>query len=391
MITLINLTFVEKFGLKHLVYFSLFICLLGCQKKQENPPLNQGEFSDFEAKYAKGFSIEVHENFSIISVKNPWPNSQLDFRYLVRYDTVTQIPKTKFDAVIKHPVKSLIVTSTTHIPSLESLGVLDVLVGFPNTNYISTAAARKRINAGEIVDIGQNEQLNTEVVLNLKPDAIVGFSINGTNKAYDLFEKSNIPVIYNGDWVESTPLGKAEWIKFFGALLNKNKLADQKFKAIETAYLDTKKIALQAQNKPTVISGSLYKDKWYLPNGKSWQAQFITDANADYLYKNTSGNASLALSFESVLNKANQADFWLSPGNYTSYKTMKADNSHYQKFKAFKQKHIYSIAQKTGETGGVLFYELAPNRPDLVLKDLVKIFHPTLLKDYQPHFFSPLE
>ncbi|MGB2088061.1 MAG: ABC transporter substrate-binding protein, partial [Psychroflexus salarius] len=194
-----------------------------------------------------------------------------------------------------------------------------------------------------------------------------------------------------GDWVESTPLGKAEWIKFFGALFNKNKLAQQQFEAIENAYHKTKQLAKTAKNKPKVISGSLYNDKWYLPNGTSWQAQFIKDANANYMYKNTSGSGSLALAFESVLNKASEADIWISPGSYTSYETMLNDQPHYKKFKAFSTKKVYSVAQQKGETGGVLFYELAPNRPDLVLKDLVKVFHPELLPHHNFHFFSPLQ
>ncbi len=375
-------------------YFFYILCIafvFGCQNSPEGKTKIEADQLDYSVKHAQGFSIEVYKDFAIIEVEKPWPNSKQNYRYLVQYTSTHEQIKGNFDAVISVPISSYILSSTTHIPSAESLGILDNLVGFPNTDYISSKSARKRIKDGKITDVGQNQQLNTELILNLNPDVFVGFSVDGANKAYSVFEKAGIPIVYNGDWVESTPLGKAEWIKFFGALFNKNKLAQQQFEAIENAYHKTKQLAKTAKNKPKVISGSLYNDKWYLPNGTSWQAQFIKDANANYMYKNTSGSGSLALAFESVLNKASEADIWISPGSYTSYETMLNDQPHYKKFKAFSTKKVYSVAQQKGETGGVLFYELAPNRPDLVLKDLVKVFHPELLPHHNFHFFSPLQ
>lgn len=372
----------------------LLLALLGCQtttttSNQESIPAKKA--LDFKVTEAQGFQIEVTKSYAIIKVNKPWPGSENTYNYLIKYDTITKNPNQKFDAIVQHPIQKHVLSSTTHIPSVERLGELKSWIGFPNTDYISSPNARDLIDQGLITDIGQNQQLNTELVLNLNPDVFVGFTVKGANKAYKLFEKSNIPVIYNGDWVESTPLGKAEWIKFFGALFNKNKEAQTAYNRIKKSYLATKKIAATAKNKPSVISGSLYQDKWYLPNGQSWQAQFLQDANANYLYSHTTGNGSIALSFESVLNKAAKAKYWISPGSYTSYKRMLEDQPHYAEFTAFKHQKVYSVADKTGETGGVIFYELAPNRPDLVLKDLVKIFHPFMMQDHKLHFFSPLK
>lgn len=299
--------------------------------------------------------------------------------------------KNKYDAIVAVPVQRIVVTSTTHIPALEALEVDDKLVGFPDTKYISSEATRKRIDAGQVKELGNNEAINTEMVLELNPEVVVGFGVDGQNKGYATLQRANIPVVYNGDWAEETPLGKAEWIKFFAPFFNKEALADSIFKGIERSYLEAKELAKTAKEKPTVLSGALYKDVWYLPGGNSWAAEFFSDAHADYLWKDTPETGSLSLSLESVLEKGKSAEFWISPAQYTSYKAMEAANRHYLEFDAYKNRNSYSFAGNTGETGGLLYYELAPQRPDLVLKDLIHIFHPELSPDHELFFFKPLD
>ncbi|MGI9546565.1 MAG: ABC transporter substrate-binding protein, partial [Flavobacteriaceae bacterium] len=150
-------------------------------------------------------------------------------------------------------------------------------------------------------------------------------------------------------------------------------------------------LAQSSRQMPTVLSGALYKDVWYLPAGESWAAKFIEDANADYLWKDTEGTGSLNMSLESVLNKGDRADYWISPSQFTSYREMLEANMHYQNFKPFKEKKVFTFAATRGSTGGLLYYELAPSRPDIVLSDLIYIFHPDLIPDYEPYFFKPLE
>ncbi len=239
--------------------------------------------------------------------------------------------------------------------------------------------------------MGRNEDINTELLIDLSPGVVVGFAVDGNNSALNTIKSTGIPVIYNGDWTETSPLGKAEWIKFFGALFNKEKEADSIFNHIETEYLKAKKLASKAINRPTVLSGAMYKDIWYLPQGDSWAAQFIADANGDYLWKETEGTGSLSLNLESVLEKGGDADFWVGSGQFTSLKQLEETHTVYSQFDAFKNKKVFGHTSKKGATGGVLYYELAPNRPDRVLKDIIKILHPELLKDYQPYFFTHLE
>jgi len=257
-------------------------------------------------------------------------------------------------------------------------------------DYISSPLSRKRIENNQIKEVGQNGSLNTELTINLNPDAVVTFGVEGENKTLNILNRAKIPVIYNGDWVEKHPLGKAEWIKFFGVLYGKEKEADSIFNHIEKQYLDAKKLVQNVSKKPTILSGAMFKDIWYLPKGDSWQATVIEDAGGNYLWSQTEGTGSIALSIESVLDKAQNADFWIAPSQYTSYSKLVSDNKVYGEFDAFKNQKIYTFAKAKGATGGLLYYELAPNRPDLVLKDLISILHPELLTE-KTTFFTPLD
>ena len=139
------------------------------------------------------------------------------------------------------------------------------------------------------------------------------------------------------------------------------------------------------------MNGGLYKDTWYVAGGGSWMAQFLADAYTDYLWQETTETGSLSLSIESVLEKAQHADFWLNPSLHATQKELLEANSHYQQFDAFKKGKIYTHTNAKGATGGLLFFEIGPNKPDLVLKDLIHIFHPELLPNHQPVFFSPVQ
>ncbi len=376
----------------------LVLCLLGCR---ENPPGNQLDkdgsgSSDYAVsiRHARGFEIAKEGDITVIRVLNPWLDAERPLTYaLVPRESLADFDKTvhAYDAVIPVPVRTLVVTSTTHIPALEALGVADRLTGFPGTDYISSDYTRGRIDKGLVANLGNNEILNTEMALSLKPDLVIGFGITSGNKAYGTLIRSGIPVVYNGDWTEQTPLGKAEWIKFFAPFFGEESRATSLFDSIETAYTQARNLAMEARNTPRVMSGALYKDVWYAPGGGSWAAEFIRDANGKYLWEETEETGSLSLSLESVLDRASRADIWISPSQFTSYAEMQNSNRHYTEFDPFRNKKIYTYALSKGKTGGLTFFELGPNRPDLILKDLIHIFHPGLLPDHEPYFFKPLE
>lgn len=378
--------------MKNLYYIFLFavLAISGCKNDQQLPAQNSAASINI-VKHANGLKIYRYNGYTVVKVSNPWPDAKEVFTYVMQKKGGIVPDSLKQFTTVQVPVKTVVVTSTTHIPSLEMLGVENTLIGFPSTNFISSPNTRARIDACKVKEAGKNESLNTEVMIDLAPDAVVGFSISSNNKSLNSLEKSGLKILYNGDWTEHTPLGKAEWIKFFGALYDQEAKADKLFEDIEKSYADALALAQKAKKRPTVLSGAMFQDHWYLPQGGSWAALFLKDAGADYLWADSEGTGSLNLAFETVLDKAEDADCWIGPGQFTTFKEMEEANPHYARFKAFKTKNVYSYSSKKGATGGLIYYELAPNRPDLVLKDMIAILHPELLPGYKTYFFEKLK
>ncbi|MDD5150811.1 MAG: ABC transporter substrate-binding protein [Flavobacterium sp.] len=378
-----------KLTRSYLFFTLLLLCFIQCKKEVHNNP--KVKHSINEIHYAKGLEIYKHQGFSIVKITNPWPESKENFTYILQEKNGIIPDSLKQFTVIQIPIKSIVVTSTTHIPTLELLGVENTLIGFPNTDYISSEKTRKLIDTGKVREVGTNESLNTEVLIDMKPDVIVSFGLNNSNPTLDNLQKSGLKVLLNGDWTEQSPLGKAEWIKFFGALYGLDSKADAIFSEIETSYNSTLALTQKTTTKPTVLCGAMYENQWYVPQGESWAALFLKDAQSDYLWTTTKGTGSLSVPFETVLEKAQNAQFWIAPGNFSTLKQMSDNNTHYSQFASFKNKKVYSYAVNKGATGGIIYFEWASTRPDWVLKDLIKIFHPELLPDYKLFFFNKLE
>lgn len=374
---------INKYLFLFLSLFTFFYCAE--QPKETNQKITVKS----TVKYAKGFDIVSENGIKKLIIKLPYQNANQHFKYTIQ----TKFSKNrKVNNSILVPVDRLVATSTTHIPMIELLNKENAIIGFPFSKYISSEKTRKQIDKGFIKEVGKENALNTEILLDLQPEIIVGFNVSGADKSLSTLQKAGINVIYNGDWLEETPLGRAEWIKFFGVLFDKEQQADSIFNTIETNYNQAKKLALKTGSPKTVLSGAMMsKEVWNLPAGESFVTQFLKDANLNYYWKNTKGKGSLSLSFESVLDKAQQADLWLIPGYFSSKEQLIKSNQLYKEFKAFRNDCIYSPSIKKGKTGGVIYYELAPTRPDLVLKDLIKISNPELLPNYEFTFFEKMQ
>jgi len=368
-------------------FLLLVICSFSC-KKEVLKSANTSH-SKSEIKYAKGFDIINENGVKKLIIKAAYQNSKSTFEY-----EISSKKAQKSDSknnVIYVPIEEIVVTSTTHIPMVELLNEEKAIIGFPHAKYVSSEKTRVLIDAGKITEIGKENALNTEILLDLNPELVVGYSVSSADKSLTTIKKAGINVIYNGDWLEETPLGRAEWIKFFGVLFDKEEQANRIFKEIENSYVAAKNIAMKAIVKPTVLSGAIMsKDIWNLPAGESFVANYLKDANLEYLWGNTEGKGSLSLSFESAFEKGKNADFWIAPGYFSSKEQLLNSNQIYAEFNAFKNDKIYTPTLKKGKTGGVIYYELAPTRPDLVLKDLIKITHPNLLPNYTLSFFEKM-
>lgn len=361
--------------------------VLGCkQKATTNSPKVSNSIT-----YASGLEIHDYNDFTVMKVTKPWPNATKTYTYVCSKDKALVPDSLKLYTFIKTPVTNVVATSTTHIPSLVALNQTEKLIGFPNLDYVSSEMMRSRIDAGKVMELSDNESLNFEKTIDLQPQIIIGLSMDSETSKFNQFEKAGIPVVYNADWVETSPLGKAEWIKFFGVLFDQQEQANAYFEEVVFNYHQAKALVSEVTYRPTVLSGAIFQDVWYVPQGDSWMAQFINDAGGRYLWSDSKGTGSLSLSFETVFEKAMNADVWIGPGAFNTFDQMVAANKHYGKFQSFQKRNIYSYSTKKGPTGGLIFYEDASNRPDLVLKDLISIFHPEILKNYQPTFIETLK
>ncbi len=368
---------------KVFLLLSLLILIGSCKNKTKQAnTLSKEEF-------ATHFHIQTFSDFYLLQITEPWPGA--DTRYYVLAKNLSEIPDSlKNYPSIKIPVKNLVVTSTTHLAPLEMLDQADRLVAFPNTRYVSSETFRKRIKAGKIKDIGNGSGLNIEQTLALNPGLIMAFSGGTDQNKYEYFERHKIPVLYNADWMENHPLGKAEWIKVFGILFEKNMRAHQIFNEIKTNYLSIKSKVKAKNQKPLVFQGGNFGDKWYVPGGKSYAAQFITDAGGKYAWEDNDKQASLIMNFENVLIKLNEADIWLNPGTMISKTSILKSIPQAKSFPSYVNDKIYTYSLTKGKNGGLIYFETAGMHPDWVLADLYHIFYPEETPDYHFHYYSVL-
>ncbi|HET9487416.1 MAG TPA: ABC transporter substrate-binding protein [Chryseosolibacter sp.] len=371
--------------------FVWVIVLSGCVGKKDSGEKEKGELLiSTEIKYADGFKVFVLGTSKLVQVVYPFQGATSGYTYLFvprGEKPPGHHPATK---VIFTPVESIVCTSTTHIPLLDYLGETDKLVGFPTTDYISSGKMRKRIDEGKVTELGVDKGLNLERLAVLKPGAVMGYTMSSDYGQFKKMEELGIPVVINAEYLEQHPLGRAEWIKFMGLLFNKERQADSVFTIIEKNYQQARAILANNPDRPTVLSGIVYGDAWFLPAGQNYQAKLFDDAGCRYLWDESPGTGYLEISFESVYEKANAAELWIGTGTYKNLEEMRAADLRYARFIAFQNKQVYNYDARKGARGGNEFLELGYLRPDLVLMDLIKIAHPGLLPEHELFFHRKL-
>jgi iron complex transport system substrate-binding protein len=374
--------------LKYLLIFNLVLIFFGCDSKQSSEAVLVEKVA---LSYAKGFTVSKGASFWRIEVSQPWTGSERTFRYLIVAEN-GMIPVGKFDAIIQLPIAKVILTSTTQIPHLDLLGMSDKLVGFPQTDLISSKTSRILIDAGRVQDLGAGPSANTELIIDLDPDWIMISTLGDDLRYLDLLKTAEIPAVINGEYVEQHPLGRAEWVKFTGILLGEFEKASEVFAQVEKDYVEAAALAEQIPEvgRPTVLSGVMYQDIWYAPGSESWGAQILKNAGGKYVFEDQSGTGSLQLNYEFVIDNAMDADFWIGSADFISLVEIGKVEPRYRAIKAYQNGNVFTYTLKKGETGGLEYFELGYMRPDLILKDLMKILHPSLLPDYELYFYKQL-
>jgi iron complex transport system substrate-binding protein len=342
-------------------------------------------------KYAKGFSIEEVNGYKVITVHQAWKNANKSIQYVLT--KAGQPLPTEFPGgiLVQIPVKKIICLSTTHAPFIDLLGESEKIVGFSGIKYISTPSIANRIKQGKIKEVGQENGINLEVMLGLQADLTIAYMMNEADKSYEQMQRAGIKVAVNSEYLEENPLGQAEWIKFFAAFFDKEARADSIFNEIEREYLAISNLAKYQTNKPLVFTNIPYGGTWYVAGGRSFVATLIKDAGAAYVFDQDTTQGSVPMSIETVFNQAQKADFWLNVSDFNLLDDLKSLDRRFSEFEAMQKGNIFNNNNKVNENGGIAYWELGVARPDIVLKDLVKIFHPHILPQYELYFYKKLK
>lgn len=365
----------------------------GNQQEKESAPLQRTITADSKVRitpgYAEGFQLTYQEGYILVDIHDPQNEESTHFLYaLVPRGTKPEGIPADY-TVIETPVRSAICMTSLQLSNFIKLGAEDKVVGITSTRHLFNHTINDQLKEGKTAKIGIEGNFDNEVIMSINPDLILisPFKRGG----YETMKDIGIPLIPHLGYKEMTPLGQAEWIKFVGLLLGMEQEANDKFSAIEHRYNELKELTVEGKvtRRPIVFSGEIHGGNWYAVGGKSFLAQLFKDAGADYFLKDDDRSGGVTLDFETVYNQADEADYWRIvnsyPGTY-DYKALKDQDPRYADFRAFKEKGVIYCNMREKP-----FYESMPTEPEVVLGDLLHIFHPNLLPDHTPVYYDLLK
>ncbi|MDD1723782.1 MAG: ABC transporter substrate-binding protein [Methanospirillum sp.] len=380
-----------------LLVAAISVCMMSPVYADMQATNGSSNFSDkVVPEYAKGFTVEYHDSYKVVRVLNAWRGCDKIFTYLLT-EKGTPVPQLDEECtVIEIPSERFVALSTTYLSDMDVLGLTDRIIGVQSMKQVNTGSVQSLYKEGKIREVGGSSMasgINLETLIDMHPDLVMTYATgNAEYDSHPKIQEAGIPVVLNAEYMESTPLGRAEWIKFISVFFNKEKEANQYFEEIKTEYNDVKgKVRESVKTRPSVVTGSSNKGTWNMPGGDSFVARFLEDAGADYLWKNDTTTGSIPLDFEVVYNKALDADYWIDPGTVSSLDELKKEDGRYQDFFAYKHKSVYNDNARLNAGGGNDFWESGMTHPQIILKDLVKIFHPDLVPDHTLVYYKKIE
>jgi iron complex transport system substrate-binding protein len=375
--------------------FTLFFVwgAISCATGDKKPSHPSGKGQILSVNYAKGFTISDHGNYRKITISDPWQQSSgKTFEYYL-VDRDKDIPsELEGKQVIRTPVRRAICLSTSHIGFLRALNEINSLKAVSGAAFASDTGVQRAVASKKIVDIGYDQGINYEMILSIKPDMIMAYGVGGEvtgflNKIRDL----GLNVVLNGEYLEESPLAKAEWIKFVGAFYNKDQEAADYFSKIELNYNTIKKSVIAVKNQPVVLTGLPYKDAWWMAGGRSNLAALIADAGGEFLWHENTSREAFVVSLEEVVIRSAKADFWINCGTVNTISELLSADSRFAVFPQVKKKTIFNNNLSVNQGGGNDYWERGVVRPDLILSDLVKIFHPECDSGKVFYFYKKIE
>jgi len=377
---------------------SLFVVLLAftisCNNRKDNNPADKQSSVTSSDSKAERFSIEKNDSCTILTIIDPWQGAE-GVRHVYYLTERGKTSSIKADAshIIPVPVRKIICMSSTHIAMISALGEMESISGISGTDYIYNTALKLKADDGLISEIGYDSGINSEMILKLNPDLIMMYGIGSESAGYvGKISELGIKIMYNADYLETDPLGKAEWIKVFGALYGKEKLADSIYNAISKSYNDIKSyISENTVTRPAVLLGLPFRDTWFISPGNSYISTLISDAGGTYLWQDTKSSASMPFSLETVYMKSLGADYWLNAGTVSSKREIASFDPRLEKIPCYISGEIYNNTKRTSPGGGNDYWESGTLNPQIILSDIASILHPGILGDYELYYYMKIE
>lgn len=361
--------------------------LLSCGGSHSQSPTD-GDGQDIEMRYADYLSIAEHPEFTEVTIRNPWDTTTtLQRLYLVPRDSLLP-PGLATENVIRTPVKNALIYSGVHTGLISELGASRAIGGICDAGYVTDSILQARLKAGTIIDCGQNQNPDIERIISLSPDLIM-LSPYENNSHLSRIQSLGIPLVQCADYMETSPLGRAEWIRLYGLIFGVRDKSEHLFSDIELEYLRLKEIASTTEYKPTVLIDRRYGQVWNVPAGHSTMGRLIEDAGGRNPFADYTQSGSVALSPEQVLARAHDADIWFVRYNQKGEKTLAElgkDAPVNSQFRAFKQGNVYGC-----NTQYTRYFDETPFHPERVLRDMVIYIHPDLLPDATPSYYHKMK
>lgn len=370
--------------------FLLLLSLVGCQSPNQSKPKKSISDSS-EILYAERFSIKQELGATLITIDKPWQGSTSPIQYVLYKDSLAKKFRSNSDLIpVKIPINTMVSNSTTHLAFLEELGAESTLIGFAQTQYIYSEKMLMRKNVGQLKEVGVDGKLDVETIVDLAPDIVMAFNASAENRQLNKLASLGVIVVMNADYMETSALGRYEWIKFMGYFLDKRDLANELFNQMVVRY-DSLKSLVANVDQPSVMVGSVYGGSWFLPGGNNNGAKIIADAGGNYLWKEDKGTGWLNIDYEVVYATAWQSEYWIGVANYSSLTELAAADERYTGFAPFMSGNIYTYTARVNAAGANDYFESGNVSPDRILADYIKMLHPDILPDYELYYYQQLE
>ena len=374
--------------------FLLAVTIISCKGREGILDAENYSSVDSAVVSAKGFTIEKKENYSVVTIKNPWQGAEgiSMVHYLVKRGTPVpgEIDSGK---VIFVPVESIVCMSTTHVGMIAALGKGNSIKGLSGVNLVYDPEISTMTDKGLVSEVGYETSMNQELIIKLSPDIVMMYGIGSESAGHvNKIRELGIKIMFNGDYLETEPLAKAEWIKLFGSLFCEEELADSIFQAEMLEYNRIKNIVINSKNSaPSVLLGLPYKETWYVSPGNSFVSRLIEDAGGNYIWKNTVSATSMPYGLENVYIAAMNADYWLNIGSVSGSNEIRMVDKRLTDLKCFKNGNLYNNNKRVNPSGGNDYWESGAVKPHIILLDMASILHPELFPDHILYYYQKIK